>query len=138
MSADPLEPAKPEEVVELPPNGNRVVLERALSDVVDHARRLKMSCVDGVTDIFHKASEAANDIEPPKPSAVKNGEQKARPGGPRSRLWRKMRKQEVRPQTPRGVQCHTAHLPVPPPPPPPRHAARRPSWYAWPWIRRRN
>ncbi|KAI8034025.1 uncharacterized protein LOC128264900 [Drosophila gunungcola] len=100
----------------------RLALDLALANVVDLARRLNLTSVEGYGCLETGA----------EPDGQKSGDDTARapcsvpPVGGCKRTYLKpkrgrarFRRTEARPQTPRGVQCLTAHLPVPPPPPPP-------------------
>ncbi|XP_020817116.1 uncharacterized protein LOC110190808 [Drosophila serrata] len=117
MSTNPLELPKPEEEIEQP-STKRDFLGCALANVVDRARRLKMSSVENVTYLFDKSSDVVLDYGT-KPSSVKTQVSKPKLVSTRSRLWRRLQKSEIKLQTPRSTQSQTARLPLPPPPPPP-------------------
>ncbi|XP_016958055.1 uncharacterized protein LOC108030008 [Drosophila biarmipes] len=121
-----------QEEEEAPPiaNARRLALDRALTNVVSLARRLNFASTEG-----YGCREECLELAVPKElkgmedtascSPVKTGSERLGPKRKPSTPVRCMPKGAKPPKpesvsrTPRGVQCLTAHLPVPPPPPPP-------------------
>ncbi|XP_039500401.1 LOW QUALITY PROTEIN: uncharacterized protein LOC120457174 [Drosophila santomea] len=109
----------------------RLALNRALVRLVQQARRLNFTSLEGYgsleglllehevpelpmtdSETAHSTTTATSSARPcpkRKPSGQVRSAAKAI----------KLRKTDTHLRTPRGVQCMTAHLPVPPPPPPP-------------------
>ncbi|XP_016981140.1 uncharacterized protein LOC108046093 [Drosophila rhopaloa] len=106
---------------------NRLTLDLALANVVDLARRLNLTSVEGYECLEMEEPDghkSGDDTE--RAPSVQTGcgrpSPKQKPGSVGQRATPKgsrFRKTEAHSRTPRGVQCLTAHLPVPPPPPPP-------------------
>ncbi|XP_043658287.1 LOW QUALITY PROTEIN: uncharacterized protein LOC122623289 [Drosophila teissieri] len=126
MSTESSNEAHPVESV----SDQRLALNRALARLVHQARRLNLTSVEGYgsleefldhavpelprtdSETAHSTTTATSSARPcprRKPSSQVRSAAKAS----------KLRKTDTHLRTPRGVQCMTAHLPVPPPPPPP-------------------
>jgi len=129
MSTEPNGGVQDEETVQNV-NSKRLALDRALTNVVNMARRLNFSCAEGYKSLEESLEMAIpTDLKPIEDTAssspVKTGSGKPCPKRKPNTPVRytpkgsKFPKTESIPKTPRGVQCLTAHLPVPPPPPPP-------------------
>nr|XP_016931686.1 SWI/SNF chromatin-remodeling complex subunit SNF5 [Drosophila suzukii] len=129
MSTEPNGGVQDEETVQNV-DAKRLALDRALTNVVNMARRLNFSCAEGYKSLEESLEMAIpTDLKPIEDTAsastVKTVSGKSCPKRKPITPVRytpkgsKFPKTESIPKTPRGVQCLTAHLPVPPPPPPP-------------------
>ncbi|XP_017009040.2 uncharacterized protein [Drosophila takahashii] len=129
MSSEPNDGVQVEEEAVKGANANRLALDQALNNVVYLARRLNFTSMEGYGSL-EKSLEMAvpkclkNSLIDETPSSSSKtacgkvaSKRKQNANTVRS-SGSKGTKQPVK-TTPRGVQCLTAHLPVPPPPPPP-------------------
>ncbi|EDV45951.1 uncharacterized protein LOC6551190 [Drosophila erecta] len=113
-----------------PVSAQRLALDRALVRLVYQARRLHLNSVDCYGSLEESLEKAVPELLKPGNEAAHSSTtatSTARPfpkRKPSSQVRTvgkpfKLRKAVALLRTPRGVQCMTAHLPVPPPPPPP-------------------
>ncbi|XP_017048213.1 uncharacterized protein LOC108092883 [Drosophila ficusphila] len=115
-----------------PAGAKRLALDRAVANVVELARRLNLSSVKGYGSPEESLEAATETDDNRKTGGDPARAPPARTSGGRLlpkhkpsatvrsvRMASRFRRTEPSHRTPRGVQCLTAHLPVPPPPPPP-------------------
>ncbi|EDX17194.1 GD16761 [Drosophila simulans] len=133
MSTEHLNDAEPVESA----SARSLVLDRALVNLLHQARRLHLNSVDSYRSLEASLEKAVPELpttssDTAHPAAPATSSARAFPKRKPGILARaapkalKTRKTDTHVKTPRGVQCKTAHLPVPPPPPPPSPRCPKP------------